>query len=91
MERSGRQQITNMQVSAAISRLRCRIGHAFEKHGRDSFQNSFETLGVLQLEFDEFKKSIQDREPYDRQVDELLDVATVAIIAVAGFIIDDEV
>jgi hypothetical protein len=86
MERTDRTPITDIALDCAIENLRHKIQHAFNKHGRGEFSNRFETLGVLQLEFDEFKKAIQDREGDDREVDELLDIATVAIVAVAGFL-----
>ena len=83
-ERSDRIKVSDEALNQSLVLLRDRINHAFKKHGRGIFLNSFEALGVLTLEYDEFKKSIQDREPLDRQIDELLDVAAVAIAAVAS-------
>lgn len=80
----GRKVISQNSIDSAMVDLRARIEHAFAKHGHGQISNSFEALGILQLELDEFKKSIQDREGVERHADELLDVATVAIVTVAS-------
>ena len=83
-ERTDREPVNSEELDKAHVDLKLRIEHAFKKHGNGRYLNPFEILGVLQLEFDEFKAEIQNRGTPDRQRDELLDVACVAIVAAAS-------
>ena len=83
-ERDDREPVDADELANAHVDLKRRIHHSFRKHGSGKFVNAFEVLGVLQLEFDEFKAEIQKRGSFQRQYDELLDVACVAIIAAAS-------
>lgn len=81
--RSQRLEISAEDLGHVNEDLNERISYAIEKHGPGKFINGFDILGILQLEFDEFKAEVQNRD-VRRQRDELLDVATVALLAAAS-------
>ena len=82
--RDDRPQISDLDVARVIEDVESRIKHAFKTHGKGILLNGFEVLVILQLECDEFKAEIQNHGSKARQRDELLDIATVALLAAAS-------
>jgi len=85
-----REPVEQTHIEKAIGLLRLNIVKAIEKHGNDSYYNRHEIIGSLKEEFDEVchAKKPKTEEKTILFVRELLDVATVALWAVAG-IVDD--
>jgi len=61
------------------------IDHALEKHGTGAFVSTHEILGVLDEEFEEFKRAIHKND-IDACMDELAQVAQVAIFGIASIL-----
>jgi hypothetical protein len=79
-ERENGREIKDKELDFALNDLKERIIYAFSKHGNGIFENSFESIGVITLEFEEFKKAVQEKEGKQSEFNEALDTAAFALV-----------
>lgn len=75
----GYPQIDPSLINGAFAALKQNLQKAMEKHGGGVFASPYEGMGALLSEFNEYEKEVHNRD-YERQCEELLDVATVALV-----------
>jgi hypothetical protein len=76
-------EVTEEQISSALTLLGINLSRRLLEKGRDSFINAKELLGDLRLEMNEVEEAVQIKEP-QRIIDELLDVAVGCVFGVAS-------
>jgi hypothetical protein len=76
-------EVTEDQISEALTLLGINLRRRLIDKGRDSFINPKETLGDLRLEMNEVEQAVQIKEP-QRIIEELLDVAVGCVFGVAS-------
>lgn len=76
-------EVTEDQISNALTSLGINLRRRLLEKGRDSFINAKEILGDLRLEMNEVEEAVQIKEP-QRIIDELLDVAVGCVFGVAS-------
>jgi hypothetical protein len=76
-------EVTDDQISEALTMLGINLRRRLLDKGRDSFINPKETLGDLRLEMNEVEQAVQIKEP-QRIMEELLDVAVGCVFGVAS-------
>lgn len=76
-------EVTEEQISGALTMLGINLRRRLIDKGRDSFINPKETLGDLRLEMNEVEQAVQIKEP-QRIIEELLDVAVGCVFGVAS-------
>jgi hypothetical protein len=77
--KDGYPQISSDQLDGAVIALKNNIEKAIQKHGAGVFASPYEGMGALFSEFNEYEREVHDRN-YQRQCEELLDIATVALV-----------
>lgn len=76
-------EVTEDQISNALTMLGINLRRRLLEKGRDSFINPKEILGDLRLEMNEVEEAIQIKES-QRIIEELLDVAVGCVFGVAS-------
>jgi len=76
-------EVTEEQISNALTMLGINLRRRLLAKGRDSFINPKAILGDLRLEMNEVEEAVQIKEP-QRIIEELLDVAVGCVFGVAS-------
>lgn len=76
-------EVTEDQISEALTMLGINLRRRLLDKGRDSFINAKEILGDLRLEMNEVEEAVQIKEP-QRIMEELMDVAVGCVFGVAS-------
>jgi hypothetical protein len=79
-----RPQISDEVLEQAIRGVLDKLNTVISTKGRGSFASSHEIWGVLEEEVDEYKTATITNEFNARKIDELRDIAVVAIFAIAS-------
>jgi hypothetical protein len=77
-----RKTFNEVEVAEAVALLTSKANKRIIEKGRQCFSSDYESIGVLQLEVEEFKEAVQARLSYDAKIEELLDIAWAALIGV---------
>jgi hypothetical protein len=78
-----RTHVSEASLDAAMNAVRAHLKAVLKKHGKGTFTSRAEALGVIQLEFDEYKLKVQARDK-PGQCHELLDIAVACVFAHAS-------
>lgn len=76
-------EVTEEQISNALTMLGINLRRRLLEKGRDSFINGKEILGDLRLEMNDLEQAVHIKEP-QRIIEELLDVAVGSVFGVAS-------
>lgn len=82
-------EVSDKSLLGAIEAVTVNMGRRIEEHGRDSFSNNHEALGVIAEEYHELLDAVKQNDPVD-VANELLDIAVGCIFGVASMMEAEE-
>lgn len=75
-----RERFSTADLNSVIEALFKKVAYRARQKGNQCFGSDYETIGVLQLEIEEFKAAVQSRLSSEAKFEELLDIAWAALL-----------